>query len=531
MMNVIVVDDELLMRIGLQSMINWEEYGFQIIGEAANGKEALDIIRRQSPDLIITDIKMPVMDGLELIREASKMLDACQYVILSCLDDFHYAKEALRLGATDYLIKSDIKPHQLLEVLETVKKRAANQNGSLPKNNPSLPEYKESIGYLKERSFKELFSGFLGKEELLLRCEGYLSLVQGPMVLAKLRVDHFEDIRQKYVEQDERLLRYSIVNIMEEIIPRKWRKEVFALNSAEYVLIVNIPEEGESPFRAEFNKFIEKILAAMKDFLNIGFTVGISGQSDGYAELKRAYREADSALRQLFYAKECRVQYYRSGTPLYESAASNFRLSREEEQSFRGLVEAGSEDANGFLEALKQKFEREQICEQDIRKTYLRLLSLITSCFPSTPELWNEGRTPYEQLLLEERLEGMHQLILQFLAQCLEQFRSLEEGQRSYAEQTCAIIRSQYAEDLSLQTVSQQINVNPSYLSRIFKQETGENFVAFLTRVRIEKAQQYLRDRSLKVYEIADKVGYRNTTYFSKIFKKVTGVSPEEYRS
>lgn len=530
MLNVIVVDDELLMRIGLQSMINWEENGFQIIGEAANGKEALDIIRRQSPDLIITDIKMPVMDGLELIKEASKLLDTCQYVILSCLDEFHYAKEAIRLGATDYLIKSDIKPHQLQEVLDTVKKKAATQSTSLLKNYPSLSEYKESVCYMKEKLFKELFSGFVGQEEFLLRCEDHLSLAQGPMVLAKLRVEHFEDIRLKYVEQDERLLRYSIVNIMEEIIPRKWRKEVFALNSAEYVLIVNIPETGEMSFRAEMNNFTEKILSAMKDFLNIGLTVGISSQSDSFAGLKRAYREADLAIRQLFYEKEDRVQYYQSATPLYDNVENNYQLSREEEQLFRGLVETGAEDRIEFLETLKQKFKREKISEQDIRNTYLRLLSLITSCFPSTPELWNEGRTPYEQLLLEERLEGMHQLVLQFLEQCLEHFELLGEGQKSYAEQACAIIRSQYAENLSLQSVSQQINVNPSYLSRIFKQETGENFVAFLTRVRIEKAQLYLRDRSLKVYEIADRVGYRNTTYFSKIFKRVTGVSPEEYR-
>lgn len=530
MINVIVVDDELLMRIGLQSMINWEENGFQIIGEAANGKEALDIILNQAPDLIITDIKMPVMDGLELIRQASKMLDDCQYVILSCLDEFHYAKEALRLGAADYLIKSDIKPHQLLEVLGTVKAKIMHHKALLPKHNPSMPEDRESAGYLKERLFKELFSGFLNEEELLLRCEGYLSLVQGPMMLAKLRIAHFEDIRQKYVEQDERLLRYSIVNIMEEIIPKKWNKEIFPLNSAEYVLVVNIPTEGGTTFRAELQKYLEKILAGMKDFLNISLTVGVSGLSDHFAGLKRAYKEADLALRQLFYVKERRVQHYESAIPCCESAASQFQLSREEERSFRGWVEAGGGGAEDYLEALRQKFEREKVSEQDIRKTYLRLLSLITSCFPSTPAFWNEGRTPYEQLLLEEGLEGMHRLILQFLAQCLEHFRCLDGGRQSYAEQACAIIRSQYAEDLSLQTVSQQINVNPSYLSRIFKQETGENFVAFLTRVRIEKAQQYLRDRSLKVYEIADQVGYRNTTYFSKIFKKVTGVSPEEYR-
>lgn len=130
----------------------------------------------------------------------------------------------------------------------------------------------------------------------------------------------------------------------------------------------------------------------------------------------------------------------------------------------------------------------------------------------------------------EENLEGLHQLVLQFLQQCLQHNKSLNEWPQSYAELASAIIKAQFAEDLSLQIVASQINVNPSYLSRVFKQETGVNFVNALTRVRIETAQYYLRTTRYKVYEIADKVGYRNTAYFSKLFKKVTGITPDEYR-
>ncbi|WP_019637306.1 response regulator transcription factor [Paenibacillus fonticola] len=527
MMKVMIVDDELLMRIGLKSMLNWEEHGFQIIGEAANGKEALLMIRQQPPDLIITDIKMPVMDGLELIRQASQMLNHCQYVILSCLDEFHYAKEALRLGAADYLIKGDIKMQMLLEVLETVKQRSSRASSAWQEAS-ELSELKESVSYLKEKLFKELFSGFLNEEELLHRCETFrVNLVQAPLILLKMKVERFEDLRRKYVEQDEKLLRYSIVNILEELLPRKWYKEIVTLNSAEYVIVMNIHGEDADKFALDLGRMLDRIMIAMKDFLNIGLYIGVSGQVNEFFDLKKAYMEADAALKQLFYEEASRVHYYASG--IAAASKSSFRLSRGEEQQLRDLVEKGGEESKQYLSLLKQRLKQEGVSEEGIRKAYLHLLSLITTCFPGTPEWWSEGRTPYEQLLLEEKLEGMHLLIVQFMEQCIEHNRMPGRGAHSYADQVCTIIRNQYAEDISLQTVSRQINVNASYLSRVFKQETGVNFVAYLTRVRIEKAQQLLREGGYKVYEVADQVGYRNTAYFSKIFKKIVGVSPEEF--
>lgn len=530
MMNVIVVDDELLMRIGLKSMINWEEHGFQIIGEAANGKEALEMARLHPPDLIITDIKMPVMDGLALIREASSFLDNCQYVILSCLDEFQFAKEALRLGAVDYLIKSDMKPQQLLDVLGIVRKKIEQsvfQGGA----GVLKQEYKESLGFLKEKLFKELFSGFCQEEEAIRRSEALrISLVQGPMALVKLRVRHFEDIRQKYIEQDEKLLRYSITNIMEEIIPRRWNKEIVALTSADYVFVINIPElENEFP-REELDKLLKKISAAMKDFLNITLDFGVSGCASSFSGLRKAYQEADIALKSLFFEEKRDIFFFEPEQNRLHDRHEAYHLSREEERAFRDRVENDGKDCDGYLRQLKERLRQESVSEQDIRKVYIHLLSQIGSCFPSTPNRWNEGRTPYEQLLIAESLDELHELISRFLEECLEYNRSQDAGMQSYAEQACAMIRERFNEDISLQSIAEQINVNPSYLSRVFKRETGVNFVNYLTRVRMEKAKFYLRSKCYKVYEVAEKVGYPNTAYFSKLFKKVNGITPEDYR-
>jgi two-component system response regulator YesN len=166
MFKLMIVDDELLMRIGIRSMIDWEEHGFRIVGEAANGKEALDIAIDALPDLIITDIKMPIMDGLQLIREASSTLAGCKYVILSNFDEFRYVKEALQLGALDYLIKTEVTPAALTALLSDIRRKLLVSSGGPASLFALPPDYSQSVTHLKEILFKDAISGLLNVEEI-----------------------------------------------------------------------------------------------------------------------------------------------------------------------------------------------------------------------------------------------------------------------------------------------------------------------------------------------------------------------------
>ncbi|WP_019909441.1 helix-turn-helix domain-containing protein [Paenibacillus sp. HW567] len=527
MLGVLIVDDELLMRIGLKSIIQWEDEGFTVLGEAANGREALELAGTYLPDLIITDIKMPVMDGLELIREARRMDMGGQFVILSCLEEFRYAQEAVRLGATDYLIKSDMKPAQLRRVLDIVRKRAVHlsrsRSGEMPPGS-----YKESIEYLKETLFKELISGFKSAGDVLTSRESLrISLTDEPMVLMKLRINHFEQLRRKYVEQDEKLLRYSVANILEEILPRKRAKEIIVMNSAEYVLLLDLGQEGRI-VRGDIERAVAKIQTAMKDFLKLTMSIGVSGPAPGFDGLKRAYQEADTALDALFFESGTGLSFY-DKTRSRQRSGDQLSIDRSAMRKFRQDTESGSEGAIAFLNSLKDKILLEGCTKQTARSIYIRMLTAILSCFPALPEPNEAGLTVYESILHEESLEGLHQTVADYLKRCRAQM-SGRESSRSYAEQASELIMQLYAEDISLQSVADRINVNASYLSRVFKQETGENFVSFLTRLRMEKAKHMLKEKNVKVYEVAERVGYPNTAYFSKLFKKLCGMSPEEYR-
>lgn len=531
MLKLLIADDEMLMRLAIRSLIDWKEQGVEIIGEASNGKEALEMAVAGQPDLIITDIKMPVMDGLQLIREASRSISGCTFVVLSNFDEFRYVREAMQLGAVDYLIKSEVSPAAVTELLHGIKRKAREDNGR--SRGLALPsDYAQSLAHMKETLFKDLISGLLEEKDAREQAEK-LGVRTRPerLTVMKIHIDTFHEIRKKYVEQDEKLLRFSIVNILEEIIPGRWRKEIVALNSADYLLIVNVAAEDGQGVQEELLRLCKGIQQTVRDFMNLSLSIGIGSVVSSFCELRASYRTADQAVRRRFFEGTGRILSLENGGPGGEAAEAP-ELPGDFILAFLNILEEGNEaKALSFLERARIRLTAGRASERAVREAYIRLAEAACAHLPfrSRSKTAPAPVSPFEAMLHEETLEGIHRILTDFTKQIFITGEDPEE-QLSHADRAAHIIQRYYAEDLSLQSVASQINVNPSYLSRVFKQEKGENFISYLTRVRIERAKAFLESRKYKVYEVADKVGYHNYTYFSKIFKKVTGVTPEEFR-
>lgn len=529
MLKLIIVDDELLMRIGLRSMIQWEEHGFQIVGEASNGKEALELAVKLIPDLIITDVRMPTMDGLELIKETGKRLKHCKYVILSNFDEFRYVKEAMQLGASDYLIKSDIKPDSLIQLLSQIRQQCAHPNQR------QLPDayYHQSLAYLKEELFKEAISGLKSGQDILDKAESLgIRLQPDEMVMMKLKIENFEEARKKYVEKDEKLLRFSIVNVLEEIIPNKWHREIIVESSSEYLLLMNTIPAVEQSLQKELEKVGEKILRSIHDFMNLRLSIGVSTPVPGFRYIKLAYQEASLALEQSFYLGAGKVLFYAELQSYPPRKASGVTLSRGQEQEYQTIIESKNVlRLHGFMENIHHYLHKEQACVEEIRGIYISLIEHVNTYLSTAARsrFAGDDMSLYASILRSGTWEQIHDLVLEYVTTLMES-DSKHHEQQTYADMAIQIMERFYFTDISLQSVAKQINVNPSYLSRIFKQETGMNFVVYLIDIRINKAKSLLENKHLKVYEVAEKVGYHNYSYFSRIFKKVVGVSPEEYR-
>ncbi|WP_434751085.1 response regulator [Paenibacillus amylolyticus] len=529
MYKLMIVEDELLMRVGIRSMLNWEEHGFCITGEASNGKEALELAMEKKPDLIITDIRMPLMDGLQLIQEVSHSLKKCKYVILSNFDELHYVKKALKLGATDYLIKSEINEHSLMQLLTNIREKLQSEQDRFSASAYVSSDYSKSIRYLKDSFFQDLVSGFTHEKELLSKAEELHFRIQSEhLVVIKFIVNHYERAKQKYIEKGEKLLRFSILNIMEEVIPSRWSKEIFVESSSEYWVVVNV---GST--HADLNKLICKIMSSIKDFMNLSLTAGVSSVVFGFAAIRRACQQAELALHERFFAGANQILHVEDvrETPSREDVA--LLLNPQQEQHLLKIcMSKNKEQVEQFLDGIRSDLRALEADEKSIRKQYIALLEIIHAHLlnvTSRNKLSVTEKSPYEIVLNGEYWHEIHQDVLTHIT---ERFNVPSHGtdEHTYTDLALDLIHKYYAEDISLQSVASHINVNPSYLSRLFKQEKGENFISYLTRVRIEHAKAYLLSKELKIYEIADKVGYHNYTYFSKIFKKRTGLTPEEYR-
>lgn len=530
MLKLLIVDDEMLMRLAIRSLINWQDHGIEIIGEASNGKEAYGLALSSEPDLILTDIKMPIMDGLQLIREVSKALPKCKFAVLSNFDEFRYVREAMQLGAVDYLIKSEVSPASVDELLSNVKEKVREDKG-VTRALAFSTNYSQSLAHMKETLFKDVISGLLSEEEA--RAQALKLDVQirpERLTVVKLRIDCFHEIRKKYIEQDEKLLRFSIVNILEEVVPKRWKREIVVENSAEYLLMVNLIEGDMRGVCAELEPLCCGIRETVKDFMNLSLSIGVGPVVSSFRELRMAYRKADYAMRRRFFEGTGHILFAEESLPEFRHECSE-ALVEEKAAAFLNVLEGGDEArAIEYLDWFRHRFACHRTDERVVRETYIRLAEAVCACLSyRTRNLTSSSIvSPFEALLLEETLEGMHGVLAAFTSRIFQEGSG--EAQLSHTERAVQLIQRYYAEDISLQSVASQINVNPSYLSRVFKQEKGENFISYLTRVRIERARSLLESRKYKVYEVADKVGYHNYTYFSKIFKKVVGVNPEEFR-
>ncbi|THF76409.1 response regulator [Cohnella fermenti] len=452
MFKLMIVDDEMLMRIGIRSIIDWEEHGFRVVSEAANGKEALELALDLKPDVIMTDIKMPVMDGLQLIREASRALPACEFIVLSNFDEFRYAKEACQLGAADYLIKTEVTPPVLGELLAGIRQRLQREHtrsglAALP------PDFTQSLTHLKESLFKDLISGLLDEKEAIAKAQQLQSGVRSEeLAIVKMRIDRFGEVRKKYVEKDEKLLRFSIVNILGEIIPARWSKEIVIESSADYLLIVNTSEGTMAAVRKDIQQLCGDIQLTIKEVMNLSLSIGISAVVPGFRWLKTAYEQADQALRRKFLEGVGRTLFYEDGASADDVRTAADPASESAELALISVLESHNEaKLEAFFAEYRRALAAKTRNEREVREAYIRLTELIGArgSYAKRPHSPAAEPSPYEEVLSAETREELHDIVLRYARQTMIPDTPSSE-QRNYADMAARLIQRFYAEDLSL---------------------------------------------------------------------------------
>lgn len=535
MFGVLIVDDEMIIRYGIKSMIDWEKLGLVVVGDAANGKEALELFNEQKPEIVIADIKMPVMDGIELIRQIRQKNSETKIIILSCLQDFEYAREAIRMGASEYLVKSDMMPSDMENVLRKVKETIRIEHDKLQQINDFRQKAQKNQSLEKERFLRDASMGAIPQNETSQEAIERLGLgyLQGDLFILCVGIDYYEKLISGLSEKEKREIDTLLAEFGKKALDGSERVmgEVFAGNHGEINFIIKISGNlrGKAAYDS-IHQLGEALIRGIQNETGYIISVGISDSFNEILKMKDAYFQAQSAYKFKTFFGCGRVIHF------METLSSKPR-ERKLHLDIRTLQDyiygMKREQVNHFVDdvfnnlADSKDFEGVNFASLEI---VLTLSSVYSHISRNDEEIMDKKREYYEQIKYLETVNDLKNWFKASFSQLMDLVGSAYHDDKNVISKALNYIQANYSRNISLQTISDHVHLSKNYFVNLFKREVGESFVEHLTRVRVENAKRLLKDQRLKAIDVGNMVGFEDQRYFSKVFKKMTGFTPTEYK-
>ena len=531
---IFLVEDEIVIRNGIKNSIEWEKEGYEFVGEASDGELAYPMIVKERPDILITDIKMPFMDGLELSRLVRKELPELKILILSGYDEFDYAKEAISLGVTEYLLKP-VSSAKLLETLKGVSVIIEQEREERDLLKRYSEEMKESTEHEKMRFFGQLISEDLTMGEILetgKKFEMDLSAQAYEVILFKILTSLKNDGSGEHLAE--------ACDAVEELAARLPYVYGFQRGVDGWAFLMTAEDEAQMKERAE--RFAGKLKTIMEQWKNLEYFGGIGCAVLRLRELRRSFREADKAFAGRFTHDPNQIITTRELQGVHDMDDFQVRGFGEIERT-RGQIEkflnnGTEEEIESFSRAYIDEISVENFRSSLMRQYIIMDVYIVIMSFCEKLEI-SDARLKEDVEELKEAMHKIHSLeeirkwMIRLLTRAIE-VRDTASGRRysDIIEAAKIQIENTYmAENISLNTVAASVGMSPSYFSSVFSREVGKTFVEYLTETRMEKAKELLMCSPLKTSEIGYEVGYKDPHYFSYIFKKTQGCSPKDYRA
>ncbi len=529
MLKLLLVDDEQPILDGLKQLIDWQKIGVSSIKTATNGRDALAVINSFKPDIIITDIKMPFMNGLELIRTVQKELPETKCIVLCGYQDFDYARQAMKYGAVRYLVKP-VEEEELIEIIEDISESMLNTSQEKERLEDINRKLIESEPFLRNKLLYDIVSG-----EAADLCDAFsklnrLGIKKFPQkfVCAVLEFE-INDSPGGFTGEDIELVRFGVANIADELICSKTSGLVFYMLKKQVIMLVDV--SGYNPYILE--TLLKDIIYQISKYLNILVTIGVSSIHNSIEDASNAFNEAKSALRyKLLIGWGKVINYNDVASDINKGIIIPVNVWKKLENSiitgdFDNIPDVVAELFNQ-LKLLKGVDPTELL---DKCRDELLLIRRNIELIGLEDTLLKDFIDEFDQkmyIVTLEELEAQFIDVFQRLARDI--FKTNNLGIKSVINQIKQYIDQNYTDNITLNTLSEKFYVNSSYMSRLFKQELGENFIDYLTGKRMKEAMKLLVSTEMHVYEISENIGYGNPKYFSQLFKKYTGMSPREYR-
>lgn len=521
MKKVLLVDDDYLVRSYLKMLHSWEKAGFYIQADVRDGEEALEVLSKEKIDLVFTDIAMPLMDGIQLIRAIREKYKHVHIIVLSCHDEFEYVKKAMQEGADEYVLKNMLDEKSLYEVLiaamnQIQKKSAENQSLEIMTKKTDEKSVNEKYMF-----FNQILTGALkGEEREQERIRAGVSgtYQNSAVVVMKLEESNEAEDPWEEIETEQYCLiflekfKIELESLLSE---HENEMEVIYLGNGVFCCFLDL--SGIYKSSVMHQKLMDTASACYKICKKEKkcYSIGVSHICIGSEALRQAYQQARLMVKMCFYEQDG-IAYYENGKRIGKKIPDEAENMMKQLDTFRYRHdrEGFRIAANQTVQAFKRELTESRIVFQWIRR-------LKQACGINEDEKYS-GIHSIEEI--PEILEKIGDMFFQGIEICVSD--KVSNPVRIAVE----YIANHFRESIGLNDAANAAGVNSTYLSYLFSQEMGIGFASYLLNVRLEYAKRLLKESNLKMREVAEKSGFHDYHYFSKVFKKTNGFSPAEYR-
>lgn len=513
MEKLLIVDDEEWIVEGLRLQLPWGEYGIELTTSAYNGKEALEIIQRERPSIILSDIRMPGMDGLELAEYVCSTCQDCEFIIVSGYADFEYARKAISYGVTGYITKP-IESEELEQAIDSALKKL-EQKRSEKRKSTELQRVKENR-LLQEKYLKEnAVIGNYAEPKKYIMTVFHINLLENKKG-GDNSESYFLELLRKYMAELEQTIVFRNVS-----------------ETKHYIIITE--SDVLADYEEELKKLKEHVTRALnriKIEMDVEGVIGISNFYENTNQSFKKYLEIRFIVENVAADKACRIVTFSEFKNIYNKIEIEHKTIRK----LSNAIENGNkQEALEMIRQLSEKWSNDIYPTISIRANVQEIIINLSQILTKRGDSLYNLNCEYAGVLGEiweigscEKLMELLYVLVEAAVEHVSMGKS--DGKGSLVDGIKKYIDAHYAEPLNLFDVAKMFYVNPTYLSRIFKRQVGSGFNDYLRNRRLEVSAELLRDTNLKIYEVANRVGFDNPNYFMKKFQEHYGMTPSKYR-
>lgn len=531
---VIIADDEAEIREGIIRKIDWAKYGFQVIGSAENGKEALDLAEKLQPDVMMTDIMMPFMDGLELGKALRKKIPSTKLIVFSGSDDLEYAHKAISINVVEYVLKP-VNAEDMGKILTKLKLSLDERYESMRNLENLRQHYMDSLPVIREQFLVSLLEGRVTQEQFNRSAAmAGINVDATGFIVCLIQIEKGvleESVENIFKNHDDALIPITIKHLVDDEI-RKYCDFTSFFYGDIIAIIVNARSREEI---YDLISGIDEVCRESQKIYGLVTSGGISLMCYEPQTLRYARKEAQSALDYRLVLGSGRAIYIGDVEP---DTSVLLQFKGQDEHAIVTAIKMGKkEDIIENIEEVFAKFGDTVLEIEQYRIYFMEIkISLLRLCQTyglDLEEALGENFNNDNQLEKLGSMDNLQRWVQEISLRISNMIKSERVHTSSYMVDTAVqYVRENYADsELTVERLSEHLHVSPTYFSTIFKKETGSSFIGYLTETRLEKAVELLNTTNDKSYQIAEKVGYLEPNYFSYVFKKKFGVSPSRYRN